>query len=116
MVSDEVPLWQFGDFNIGKFERYPKPSKPWLYSWVMNNYWFTNFRAFQSGEVRWTYTISTTRDTSTTAATKFAWSVRNPLAARPLPAGENKLGKPLFKTLSMEGDENVMLINSRPFF
>ncbi|MBZ4675407.1 MAG: hypothetical protein JG782_26 [Anaerophaga sp.] len=116
MVSDEVPLWQFGDFNIGKFERYPKPSKPWLYSWVMNNYWFTNFRAFQSGEVRWTYTISTTRDTSTTAATKFAWSVRNPLAARPLPAGENKLGKPLFKTLSMEGDENVMLINSRPSF
>lgn len=116
MVSDEVPLWQFGDFNIGKFERYPKPSKPWLYSWVMNNYWFTNFRAFQSGEVRWTYTISTTRDTSTTAATKFAWSVRNPLAARPLPAGENKLEKPLFKTLSMEGDENVMLINSRPSF
>jgi hypothetical protein len=71
---------------------------------------------FPIGEVRWTYTISTTRDTSTTAATKFAWSVRNPLAARPLPAGENKLGKPLFKTLSMEGDENVMLINSRPSF
>lgn len=116
MVSDEVPLWQFGDFNIGKFKRYPRAGKPWLYSWVMNNYWFTNFRAFQLGEIRWTYTLSTTADTTITAATKFAWSIRNPLAARPLPAGRNDLVNPVFKTVDITGDENVVLINSRPSF
>ena len=79
MISDEVPLWHFSNFNMSKFERYPKPGKPWLYSWVMNNYWFTNFRAFQEGTVSWTYTVVTTRDTTISAATKFAWGVRNPL-------------------------------------
>ena len=49
VVSNEVPLWHFSDFNMSKFERYPKQGKTWLYSWVMNNYWITNFRAFQEG-------------------------------------------------------------------
>lgn len=101
---------------MGKFERYPKPGKPWLYSWVMNNYWFTNFRAFQEGTVSWTYTVVTTRDTTISAATKFAWGVRNPLPTRTFPAGENELKTPMFKTLQMNGDENVMLSSSRPSF
>lgn len=116
MVSDEVPLWHFSDFNMGKFERYPKPGKPWLYSWVMNNYWFTNFRAYQEGAVNWTYTIITTTDTTVTTATKFAWGVRNPLPTRTFPAGKNELTSPQFKTIDIAGDRNVMLINSRPAF
>ncbi len=116
MVSDEVPLWHFSDFNMGKFERYPKPGKPWLYSWVMNNYWFTNFRAYQEGAVNWTYVVSSTADTTTTAATKFAWSVRNPLPTRIFMAGKNELTSPVFRTMNIGGDKNVVLINSRPSF
>ncbi len=116
MVSDEVPLWHFSDFNMGKFERYPKPGKPWLYSWVMNNYWFTNFRAYQEGAVNWTYVVSSTADTTTTAATKFAWSVRNPLPTRTFMAGKNELTSPVFRTMNIGGDKNVVLINSRPSF
>jgi hypothetical protein len=116
MVSDEVPLWHFSDFNMGKFERYPQPGKPWLYSWVMNNYWFTNFRAFQEGTVNWTYTLTSATDTTVTTATKFAWGVRNPLPTRTFPAGKNELTSPQFKAMNITGDENVMLINSRPAF
>jgi len=116
MVSDEVPLWQFSDFNLGKFERYPKPGKPWLYSWVMNNYWFTNFRAYQEGAVNWTYVVSSTTDTTTTAATKFAWGVRNPLPARTFMAGKDELTSTAFRTMNIGGDQNVVLINSRPSF
>ena len=116
MVSNEVPLWHFSDFNMGKFERYPKPGKPWLYSWVMNNYWFTNFRAFQEGAFNWTYQITTSKDTTISAATKFAWGVRNPLPTRTFPAVKNELTQPMTKTLQISGDENAMLINSRPLF
>jgi hypothetical protein len=116
MVSDEVPLWHFSDFNMGKFERHPQPGKPWLYSWVMNNYWFTNFRAFQEGTVNWTYTITSATDTTVTTATKFAWGMRNPLPTRTFPAGKNELTSPQFKAMNITGDENVMLINSRPAF
>ncbi len=116
MVSDEVPLWHFSDFNMGKFERYPKAGKPCLYSWVMNNYWFTNFRTFQEGTVSWTYTVATTRDTTISAATKFAWGVRNPLPTRTFPAREDELKAQVFKSVQMEGDKNVMLLSSRPSF
>lgn len=114
MVSNEVPLWHFNDFNMGKFERYPSPGKPWLYSWVMNNYWFTNFRAFQAGAFNWTYQITTSKDTTTMAATKFAWGVRNPFPTRTFPGGKDESPSSLVRTLKLSGDQNAMLINSRP--
>ena len=116
IVSDEIPLWHFSDFNMGKFERYPKAGKPWLYSWVMNNYWFTNFRAFQEGAFNWTYQITTSKDTTISAATKFAWGVRNPFPTRTFPSGKDESPKSTAKTLEITGDSNAILINSRPSF
>jgi len=77
VTSDEIPLWQFSDFNMGKFERYPKPGKTWLYSWVMNNYWFTNFRAYQEAGFSWSYQLTSAKDTTNTFAAKFGWGERN---------------------------------------
>ncbi|MFA5816765.1 MAG: glycoside hydrolase family 38 C-terminal domain-containing protein [Bacteroidales bacterium] len=116
VVSNEVPLWQFSDFNMGKFERYPKQGKTWLYSWVMNNYWMTNFRAFQEGGFSWSYQITSTADTTNTFATKYAWGERNPFPTRAFPAGANELKSPSMETLKITGSANAMLVNSRPAF
>jgi alpha-mannosidase len=116
VVSNEAPLWQFSDFNMGKFERYPKKGKPWLYSWVMNNYWFTNFRAYQEGGFSWTYQLTSTADTSNTYATRYSWSERNPFPTRTFPAGTNDLKTYSMETLNISGSPNVMLMNSRPAF
>ena len=114
VVSNEVPLWQFSDFNMGKFERYPKPGKTWLYSWVMNNYWFTNFRAYQEAGFSWSYQITSTKDTTNTFATKFGWGERNIFPTRTFPAGKAELKVPLTESLKIEGSPNVLLVNSRP--
>jgi len=116
VVSNEIPLWQFSDFNMGKFERYPKAGNTWLYSWVMNNYWFTNFRAFQEGGFHWGYQITSTSDTTNTAATKFAWGERNNFATRTFPAGKNEFQSPVLETVKISGSPNAILINSRPAF
>lgn len=116
VVSNEIPLWQFSDFNMGKFERYPKQGKTWLYSWVMNNYWFTNFRAFQEGAFSWSYQITSTSDTTNTFATKYSWGQRNPFLTRTFPAGENELKNYSYETLKISGSPNAMLVNSRPAF
>ncbi len=116
VVSNEIPLWQFSDFNMGKFEANPKAGKPWLYSWVMNNYWTTNFRAFQEGGFHWGYQITSTSDTTNTAATKFAWGERNYFATRTFPAGKNEFKSPVLETISLKGSQNAILINSRPAF
>jgi len=116
VVSNEAPLWQFSDFNMGKFERYPKKGKTCLYSWVMNNYWFTNFRAYQEGGFSWGYQLTSTADTTNTFATKYGWSERNSFPARTLPAGTNELKIFSMETLKISGSPNVMLMNSRPAF
>lgn len=116
MVSNEVPLWQFSDLNMGKFERYPKPGKTHLYSWVMNNYWFTNFRAAQEGAFSWSYQLSSSKDTTNSYAAKYAWSERNSFAARVLPAGEKENVSPVAGTFKITGSPKVLLVNSRPSF
>lgn len=116
IVSNEIPLWHFSDFNMGKFEANPKAGKTTLYSWVMNNYWFTNFRAFQEGGFHWGYQITSTSDTTNTCATRFAWGERNTFATRTFPAGKNELQSPVLETLNIKGSQNAILINSRPSF
>ena len=116
VVSNEIPLWQFSDFNMNKYERYPKQGKTWLYSWVMNNYWFTNFRAYQEGGFSWSYQITSSADTTNTFATKYAWGVRNPFPTRTFPAGADELKSPSLETLKITGPSNAMLVNSRPAF
>ena len=114
ITSDEIPLWQFSDFNMGKFERYPKPGKTWLYSWVMNNYWFTNFRAYQEAGFSWSYQITSDRDTTNTFAAKFGWGERNIFPTRTFPPGKPELNEVMSQNLKIEGAENVLLVNSRP--
>lgn len=101
---------------MNKYERYPKPGKTWLYSWVMNNYWYTNFRAYQEGGFSWSYQLTSTADTTNTFATKYAWSIRNPFPTRTFPAGANELKSPSLETLKISGSANAMLVNSRPAF
>jgi hypothetical protein len=114
VVSDEIPLWQFSDFNMGKFERYPKQGKTWLYSWVMNNYWFTNFRAYQEGGFSWSYQLTSSKDTTNTFASKFGWGERNSFPTRTFPSGKPELNEFLSETLKIVGSPNVLLVNSRP--
>jgi alpha-mannosidase len=116
LVSNEAPLWQFSDFNMAKWERIPKAGKPWLYSYVMNNYWMTNFRAFQEGAFSWSYQLTSSADTSNTFATRYAWNERNPFPSRTFPAGANELKTTSLETLKIYGPANVMLVNSRPAF
>ena len=82
----------------------------------MNNYWFTNFRAFQEGGFHWGYQITSTSDTTNTCATKFALGERNFFATRTVPAGKNEITSPVQETLSIGGSQNAILINSRPSF
>jgi hypothetical protein len=86
LVSGEIPLMQFGDINTGRYERHGKPRSQQIFSWVLNNYWTTNFRASQEGEMSWSYQLTSAADTSNAFATRFGWSWRVPFASRVLPA------------------------------
>lgn len=47
-----------------------------LLSIIVFNYWTTNFKKTQSGEMKWTYKITSVKDPSNSVATRFGWISR----------------------------------------
>jgi hypothetical protein len=66
-----------------------------LYSWVMNNHWGTNYRAYQEGEVTFRYAVRPRREADPAEATRFATGLSQPLlvlpARGPAPSGDPRL-------------------------
>lgn len=109
LVSDEIPLMQFGDLNLGKFQYIAEVKNPHMYSWIMNNYWVTNFRASQEGEFKWKYSLTSTSDTSRQVRVLFGWGSRIPLLTRVFPPGNIRTGllkQSLFQILP----DNILLV------
>lgn len=50
-ATREAPLVQIGGFHTGEWLRELKPENGHIASWLMNNLWFTNFKASQGGKL-----------------------------------------------------------------
>jgi alpha-mannosidase len=88
----DAPLVQFGEINTGRYLEKLPPRRPAVFSWAMNNYWFTNFPAIQGGEFRFRYAILPFAEGagSDSEASRFAREMALPLRAAALPPGEGK--------------------------
>ncbi len=89
-VTLDAPLVQFDDPTAGlrdqtshatSFKRGPHH----LYSWVMNNRWGTNYRAYQEGLAEFRYVLRPFQNSAPAEATRFATGFDEPLiVTRPL--------------------------------
>jgi alpha-mannosidase len=114
-VSDEIPLVQFGDINIGHYYYRLKPKSNHIFSWVLNNYWVTNFKAQQEGELRWTYSITSSDDNSDMFATRFGWGERVPFLSRVmLPSIAVEESSPGIRSILNIDVPNLLLVNATP--
>lgn len=113
MSSPEIPIMEFGDINLGKFQEVSRVDKPYVYSWVLNNYWTTNFPAAQEGGMEWRYEITSSTDSWIGFATNFGWSSRVPLVAAPCEGSATGNGTHSMSLLNF-GAGNPMLISARP--
>jgi hypothetical protein len=92
----EAPLVQFGDINTGKWLKELDLTNAWVFSYAMNNYWMTNFKASQEGRVEFRYSLTSAPPSGggigaesasdRVAASRFGWDVHTPLVATWLPA------------------------------
>lgn len=57
VVPHDSPLIQLGDINTGRWLKRLEIKNGHVYSWVMNNMWYTNFPACQEGCVELTWSI-----------------------------------------------------------
>lgn len=110
--SMDVPLVQFGDINTGRFYYKHQPETSHIFSWVLNNYWTTNFRTSQEGELKWGYSITSGNDTTNNFATRFAWGSSTPFLTRVLPQGNTSSPLKDESLINIEA-QNVLLVNAQ---
>lgn len=113
LSSKEIPLMLLGNLLEGEYQYIKKYDKAHVFSWVLNNYWTTNFRATQEGEIRWNYTITSTPDNSDTKALRFALGDRVQPYGRVIPQGTPDDNPSEMSCLGVSGD-NVMITSMAP--
>lgn len=58
IVPIDTPLATLGDINRGTWPEEFKPKTSTIFSYAMNNYWHTNYRAAQGGEITLRYVMT----------------------------------------------------------
>ena len=85
----DAPLVEFGGItatmlgsqkNPAIWRKHIEPTQT-FYSWVMNNHWGTNYRAYQEGPVTFRYALRPHGSIDTAAASRFAIGLSQPLMA-----------------------------------
>lgn len=112
--GSEVPLYLLGKLLDDPYGQPRTYEKPHVFPWLMNNYWTTNFRASQEGEFKCGFVISSTRDTSNTAASQFGWSARIPLCTRVMPAATKANGNTRDRSFLRSGCSHVLITSCTP--
>jgi alpha-mannosidase len=109
--SLDAPLIESGSMTANQTGTWSGERKPWLkklesaaaiYSWVMNNHWFTNFPLTQDGPVTFRYRILPHGVYNVADANRFGLEQVQPLIA--FAAKNNAVSKPLF---AVEGSPAV---------
>ena len=79
IVPLDAPMASFGDINRGNWPAEFHPANGTLFSYVMNNYWDTNYRAGQSGDFVFRYAITSASKLDGGALTRLAMDEMRPV-------------------------------------
>lgn len=82
LCSPDAPLVQLQGIQTGKWLKRLPLQNGTVMGYVLNNYWFTNYRAGQGGEFHFRYVITSGNRISDARATAVAALASDPLAAR----------------------------------
>jgi alpha-mannosidase len=93
IVPLDAPLASFGDINRGVWPSEFHPKSSTIFSYVMNNYWDTNYRAAQGGEFTFRYAVSSSGRFEPQALSRLGWSEMRPVEVDHV-VGQDKVGNP----------------------
>jgi hypothetical protein len=85
LATPDIPLAEFGEITAEQPWRERVAPGNTVYSYVLNNYWHTNFKADQSGEIEFHYSLQPHGPFDADAATAFGEQQREPFVAVPVP-------------------------------
>ncbi|WP_018759597.1 DUF7402 domain-containing protein [Paenibacillus terrigena] len=101
-------LLQFGERRTGNWSFDYKSEKPYIYSYIMNNMWQTNFQGDQPGYVNFKYCISTNTDVGVGESARFGWEISTPLQATVI-TGQQGASGPVSDSIIKVNKDNIQL-------
>ncbi|HZG78424.1 MAG TPA: glycosyl hydrolase-related protein, partial [Paenibacillus sp.] len=82
IASPDVPLFTIGEMVQGRWPKEMNLRSGTVFSYVLNNYWHTNYKASQGGELRFGYSFVSGASVRPADAYRAGWSARRPLYAQ----------------------------------
>jgi len=79
LVPVDSPLVTLGDINRGTWPQEFSPKSATVFSYVINNYWHTNFRRVQGGDFTFRYALTSGRSLAPDALAQFGRAAMTPL-------------------------------------
>lgn len=84
VIPIDAPLVTFGDIVRGKWPMDFSVANGTIFSWVMNNYWGTNFVPWQGGDFEFHYVVTSSRQFDPQQLTRFGREQMTPLESSPI--------------------------------
>ncbi|MCX8089373.1 MAG: glycosyl hydrolase-related protein [Verrucomicrobiae bacterium] len=98
-ATPDAPLVTLTDINRGRWLAHLPLTNGHVFAYVMNNYWFTNYRAEQGGRFVFRFSLTTGRNLSREALAHFDQDLRTPVLAYPhlstFSAAISQAGRPM---------------------
>jgi len=82
--TPDAPLITLTDINRGKWLKQLEINNGHIFSYVMNNYWFTNYKAAQGGDFQFRYSLTSGSSLAREPLARFDADTRTPVFAYPL--------------------------------
>ena len=79
IASPDIPLFSVGNVVQGNWPKKLDLTGGRVFSYVLNNYWHTNYKASQGGEISFRYSITSEQKITKDQAYRFGWEARRPL-------------------------------------
>ena len=82
IASPDIPLFCVGDVVRGRWPKELNLTSGRIFSYVLNNYWHTNYKAAQGGPISFSYRLTSARAFAPDEAFRFGMAARRPLFAQ----------------------------------
>ncbi len=90
----DAPLVTLGDINRGDWPAEFSKRSGTIFSYVMNNYWFTNYRAGQGGHFHFRYVVTSAPSTDATQLSRMGWEEMTPFETDEVTSQDKALDQP----------------------
>jgi hypothetical protein len=106
----DASLFTLGDINRGAWQTTFGERPGTIFSYAMNNYWHTNYRAMQGGDFQFRYVVTSALSTDAAKLSRMGWEEFTPLEENEITSQDKALDLPR----PLDGNQASFLTISDP--